>query len=378
MTSDRLATSLSVFDNPNNAIPNVQDLEESLEDLDVSFIPDDSIIPVDEVEMADEAIRLPSYSASAMTDEPPSMVNISMEDDEEDYVVPADVEMYDDGMDDTVIVHETEDPTRSPHQQPADSFETEDTVIISRPDGEACGAEAEGDSAELVTEPVHTVHEIAVKSHQIPSPRRRIVVDFDEFLGARRSPERLHAETENLTAVDDDRDAQAGAESTLSLDQAPQDALRRQTLNFNDFFDVGALAEPTAQIDIDLDSAQELQMELAGQLSTNAPEQQTDGTSLVDDQSEGQPAHDLETTSANDDADMFDLSRDTTHADRVEVINEPEVPHYARPTIAFHARRKSLPVSSLRTPTKAGTRPHTSDGASMPRIVNPSAHACAS
>nr|POE77411.1 microcephalin [Quercus suber] len=47
---------------------------------------------------------------------------------------------------------------------------------------------------------------------------------------------------------------------------------------------------------------------------------------------------------------------------------EDSLPRYANTTIAFRARRKSLPATVVQTPLKCDTRPHTSDGASMPRL----------
>lgn len=52
-----------------------------------------------------------------------------------------------------------------------------------------------------------------------------------------------------------------------------------------------------------------------------------------------------------------------------ESMREPDTPHYAMPTIAF--RRKSLPAIVYHTPVKNGSRPKTSDGASIARIAKP-------
>lgn len=47
----------------------------------------------------------------------------------------------------------------------------------------------------------------------------------------------------------------------------------------------------------------------------------------------------------------------------------PKIPHYALPTAAFDARRKSLPAMFPQTPVKTDSRPKTSDGATMPRMA---------
>ena len=93
------------------------------------------------------------------------------------------------------------------------------------------------------------------------------------------------------------------------------------------------------------------------------------------------------------DTDMNEAPAEVDDDQDEEVLGEPEVarddamqaesgahrearlPHYALPPMAFDARRKSLPAFDHRTPVKVDIRPNTSDGASMPRIVNPFANA---
>jgi len=195
-----------------------------------------------------------------------------------------------------------------------------------------------------------------------------IAVDFSAHLaGARALPQGEPTECLDITANCFDRspresdtevgkgergDVQTVADSPVTEASWAQQTVD-STVNLNDFIDIAALAEPTQPIEwpssVDSTSAEEA---LAN-----------DGNRATSGQVQGgsdEPAEHAESSAVpeqQEQAQVRDRGADT--------------PHYALPTLAFDARRKSLPASTFRTPVKASIRPHTSDGASMPRIANP-------
>ena len=320
--------------------------------------------------------------------------------------------------DEIVIINDEGSDTSLPSPaKHAESFESEETVLITK------------DEDDSLLEVEHDLHEVdEVESHvpvsaasstpetlvwenirqdvtipinfdahmtcahdvcQDTTQNNAIAIKFDEHMvGARTLPqseafERLSivADFAPLPAEDVGMDAVAGAEQdevleTTTLQGNSLDAQRTETapgresldatVDLNDFIDMAALAEPTQAIEIPATPA-----EMDDQVPSPAAEKDmeiTGGMQSVESSSqealdrEGQP---VETQDQKDE----DAEPDTADSEE-EAIVDDEVPHYALPTLAFDARRKSLPAFDMRTPVKAGSRPNTSDGASMPRIAN--------
>ena len=89
-----------------------------------------------------------------------------------------------------------------------------------------------------------------------------IPVDFDAHFAdtgemVDESTPLLTMETTHEVSAQDDRDAVAGAEAEIEQEHLALPAeSRRQTVNFNEFFDVAALAAPTAALNLGEEIAQ--------------------------------------------------------------------------------------------------------------------------
>lgn len=393
MTVSRGAGRAFVFRDLREGAPSIPEREiEAENEADLSFVPDDNIIPFEMDTEPDETpvplietssgpssgpIQLQSPPESdAEVDHTQESIDTAMSYDieEEGFVVPADIEQ---DPDETILTENSEDVDLSLTPQPAQSFDTDDTVIITRR-AQPPEQETEHDR----TLGVDIGDESAVVVHHLKSPRQTvdaidwqpkhrdatITVNFDDlFSGARSSVEHheadeVEAQQELLPALEEDEDTVAGAEMDFDLGHmAIEPPSRRQTLNFNEFIDVAALAEPTQALNLDTDTSveqdQEVRNDDALALAGTVPEVHNHGM----DVEQSHPSEDKATEDCN--------------GDEAIIVVEETLPNYARPTIAFDARRKSLPALSHQTPVKSITRPNTSDGASMPRIANPLSNA---
>ncbi|GAB7358354.1 hypothetical protein MBLNU230_g2425t1 [Neophaeotheca triangularis] len=233
-----------------------------------------------------------------------------------------------------------------------------------------------------------------------------IPVNFDWHLTGvgQQQLEREAAEVEEAqvpTRQDDAIDPSTGflkdrsAEAILDLEPAAAEEAfdeLEQTLNMSEFLDVNALAEPTARLSITLqdgsggDQASSVDISLCSHsdeasrelpaAADEAKPEHADGageSADVDISSEENVAGSPASAALSRQASEIDISFSTP--ERTETLCEdtlqPDTPHYALPTISFDARRKSLPAFLHKTPTGTGTRPHTSDGASIARLANP-------
>ena len=378
MTVSRGADRAFVFRDIRAGVPSMRQYESLDEDQDeLSFIPDEDIIPMDN-DVADEPTPVPVESVHSdsngesdveMEDEPEFTPNIAFQEDEDAYIAPSLIEP---DPEETVLIHDVESRTASPSMDAVESFETEDTVLIHRSDMDDHDDDNNGDYGsdsgdDSVINYGHGPFE-AFASKGTP-----IAVDFDEHLAdVRASPQKAHSEgvvTQNTTAFElqDEVDATAGAEMEVEFAEfVPELQSRRQTVNLDEFIEMSALSEPTVGLH-----------DFAEQNDANAID-----VMEVDDLVEDVAASKSQEVSPEMEPEMSALMNpepDSLKADApAPAVMESEhaaVPHYALPTMAFDARRKSLPVLSLRTPIKTGVRPNTSDGTSMPRIINPFANA---
>ena len=374
MTVSRGVDRAFVFRDLHEGAPILAQDDSMEEDQDeLSFIPDENIIPMDDEE-AGEPTPTPADSAQSasfvdsyadMEDDVELATSMAAQEDEDAYIAPSLVEP---DPEETMIIHDIGNRSESPETDPVDSFETEDTVIIHRPDQHSHDDDMT-DAEESESEDGSVIHHEDNPWEELISNTTPIAVNFDSHLAdARISPQKPQSESLETTvdampvAELEEEDAVAGAEMDLDVDQAiPELPSHRQTVNLNEFIDFAALSEPTVKLDnipVEFDTTPVDVMEIdnpfteavSAQVETEVPEPHNSEPAI--------PQR---------------VEPEIAVAEPVLRENQDEhsVPHYALPTISFDARRKSLPVLSLRTPTKTGARPNTSDGASMPRIVNP-------
>jgi len=479
MTVSRATNRAFVFRDIREGVPSLPELEDEPiveEDDELSFVVDDNIIPMDkpESEHDDEVsepatpttttaapLQLPSPSVwisdveEVAKDEEPAQTFISHSVHEDGFIAPAEIEQ---DPDETMLAEdapsdgETDDEEGDDEQDisqsitPSESFETDDTVIITRPARKQEEQTVVDHTVDTVAagEQDSTNHhkslarnsDIEVLDWQKPTKQdNTITVNFaDLFSGARSAGHGDLVEEragEGAAALDVEEGADDSAVDPMDVDfdtslegasVVNEAESRRQTLDLNEFVDMAALTEPTelsnlsdmhhADHETEMGVESEADLGAALSLSDDVDEDVCVETVIEDDHSTVEEAmlcavpstsHDLEQDAAEESAtataksvpepeagatdvnspvlddDMFDLdySRPQPQAQpevepaQAAIEAEEDVPHYALPTIAYDARRKSLPAIMHQTPAKAATRPHTSDGASMPRIVNP-------
>ncbi|KAK5171845.1 uncharacterized protein LTR77_003481 [Saxophila tyrrhenica] len=365
-----------------------------------------------------------SITDAEENDEPGQMIT-SHGIEEEGFIAPAQIEQDPDEtmlVDDASLQEEDEaeedieDEEGSNSITPSDSFETEDTVIINRSalglgldDHEMSddAANETEDGNESLSDHEAPAPASAIKAVDWQNPSKQdtaITVNFDDlFSGARNAASATSNEEQAYEGAPpsqaDDEDNTAGrkameidvdASMPAELDVATQEReSRRQTMNLSDYIDMAALTEPTEALNLaDLAQLEQEAEEHAGAeatpsspAETQAAEDEMEEAGLEETTAAAAIPGDEDDSanSSTDDTDMFDLDlaqtqtrpRPEEEPPAEEAIADEELPHYALPTFAFDARRKSLPAISHQTPFKAGSRPNTSDGASMPRVVNP-------
>ncbi|KAK3719445.1 hypothetical protein LTR37_004303 [Vermiconidia calcicola] len=457
MTVARGAHKAFVFKDLRDGVPNqVQATPSISEEDDLSFYPDEDIIPVDD----EAAMWTPTAAVQPSEQLQSARTSVSEADDSdiaedstmskdidgEGFVDPADVEQ---DPDETVLVYDGNEGSASPMVQPDESFETEDTIILSRPERFDDGGSMMGYTSEMEPEedPVvlnesRTPAATETIDWQQAREEATITVNFEDLFSGARSTMRPNLVDDDTTigaaitpTPNNEEDAVAGAEMDLDMDfevsqQPPQrqtlneedamagaelvehfdfgvaeqspgrqfadfsegDAIagaamdaelnfdvsqpssRRQTMNLTEFIDVAALAEPTEKIFVDTAGPSQRQEEPA--LIEDAPEE---ANSTISSPVAETPEDQQRTKDAQDE-DMSDAVEAQSEPaeepkEKVDSYQEEETPHYALPTIAYDARRKSLPSFAPGTPGKVATRPNTSDGASISRMGNPFANA---
>ena len=396
MTVSRGADRAFVFQDLRTGTPTIgqfEDLEEGQDEL--SFIPDDDIIPMDTEDSAEQTpTPADSFQSNVeiesdidMEDEVHFAANSAFEEDEEAFIAPSLVEP---DPEETVLIHDVDEGIASPVTDPVESFETEDTVLIQRSFIENRNNEMLDDDDDASdSDSGSVIHVEKATTEGFVETVSPIAVNFDEHLAnARPSPQKLQYEDVAATtiAVEYEEDATIWAAMEVDFDGVIQEqSSHRQTVDLNDYIDMSALSEPTIALENlpnEVDTVQAGDTELDHEMpATETPlldeapptGDADDAEQVIAGAEEVLPEVDLNFTQAEpEEADVIDRST-TMDQDVHEVhqAHEAAVPHYALPTIAFDARRKSLPVLSFQTPVNVGARPNTSDGASMPRIVNP-------
>lgn len=394
------------------------------EEEDVSFIPDDNIIEMDNEEYAQ--MTTPRAPAPVQLASPPtSSTDIEEQNDEVGTFNPVqdDEHSADASVTDPVDYAAPEDPDATTLNEeieeeteldaPAteceiDSFETEDTVIINRPehvDMADASISTANDESELSV--IH--NESAASSTpetmvwENVQPEQTIAVNFDLHLHeARALPEPEPTEVLNIASTldahldreHDHQDAAAGADEeamvragTIADDQADEQShsisgantpVQIPAVDLNDYFDMTALAEPTQAIDCAAQPGESVDIEMQDapliELSTDVGHVDTNATqaTVTADEVDATEGQDLGISGDSDQHDSSAIEDDDDgDVAATQLDDEQDIPHYAHSTFAFDARRKSLPATSMFTPVKAGTRPSTSDGVNMPRVANP-------
>ncbi|KAK5109677.1 hypothetical protein LTR62_006799 [Meristemomyces frigidus] len=245
-----------------------------------------------------------------------------------------------DDPDETILVDGEESASDIPSgDEDEDPFATEDTVLVVAQDAKVAHPRSDDNEASVLP----------------PSPTPETMI-WDNIRLDLTVPINFDAHFQNVTlapaysgietgAIDKDSshfglnicDAPLSTNATepddlhddsLLIDGLEDEIADEGTVDFRDFLNVNALAEYTQAMD----------SPPAAQSADAEDGSDSDATVLISEQ----PVEEAEP--------------------------DFEVPHYARPTIAFDARRKSLPVFNCQTPTNVRSRPNTSDGASMPRM----------
>ncbi|KAK5723967.1 hypothetical protein LTR17_013716 [Elasticomyces elasticus] len=295
---------------------------------------------------------------------------------------------------------ETESTVLLNYPQPTGSFDTDDTVLVH----DIHGADDDSNSEDI---------DVTTVQLQSPTPetiiwdnlREDVTVPLDlaaHFIMPARLP--------TAEGVDQDlaRDIQ---HSVFSDDSTLEDVHELHlegnedgegthdsadgTVNLGDFVDFAALAEPSHAFDVPSQDSDLMERSLEASTEARVLDLVDDEPAHVEEahardidaviaaetpsaESEQEPNQQHESADLGDgstegaNAGAFELGSSSEHPEQHSPHAErdvaPATPHYALPTAAFDARRKSLPAITYRTPVKAASRPNTSDGASAPRM----------
>ncbi|KAK0792748.1 hypothetical protein LTR02_000043 [Friedmanniomyces endolithicus] len=273
----------------------------------------------------------------------------------------------------TIIVHGGEDRASTPFDfEPAQSFDTDDTVLVTH--------DREEDLAELDTDIEESQAELSAPDSVKPEtiiwenvrqdltiPLNFTTLDLAPAVPpsadcSAAEPDLIDvaqsmASQDDVLAACEDMESQEDIESNSDREDDFSEPAN-PTINFNDFIDLKSLSEPTRGIQLPVHSTRKVEevVETDGGATVGYIERAKSGVEV------SEPTDELALENAR--------VEEEEHASQqfADGDDESALPHYALPTISFDARRKSLPAITYRTPTKAGTRPNTSDGASAPRI----------
>ncbi|KXL42368.1 hypothetical protein M433DRAFT_173979 [Acidomyces richmondensis BFW] len=247
-----------------------------------------------------------------------------------------------------------------------DSFESEDTVIFTETDN-ASVTNAYGKDVVAVSPGASVVPETLVwENIKQDAP---IPINFEKHFSTIGSPS-LTTTLQDTVTADAKRTSNlapfshpdsegyhpatrtgltvvSGSSSLPVSCEGLESADRDTTVNFNDFIDVSALTEQPQ-------TPHDPQPPLAHHVE--ASKVMADFQKI---QSPYQPEK------------QYGRQQTKNAAINAFPIDRLNVPHYALTTVAFDARRKSLPAFNSQTPIKMRVRPHTSDGGSMLRTANP-------
>ncbi|KAK0827145.1 hypothetical protein LTR73_005928 [Friedmanniomyces endolithicus] len=279
-------------------------------------------------------------------------------------------------LNETIIVHDGEEeaPT-AVHFRLAGSFDTDDTVLVTQDrEEELVDLDTDIEASETDMSAPHAVKPETIiwdnirQDLTIPlnfealdfAPTEPPSVDCSvaerDLIDGRRS---LASHEDTIVGCEDMEQQEDDESNSDSEDDSNEPA--NPTINFNDFIDLRSLSEPTRNFQLPVPSTQIV--EEVTETIGEAPLRPDDNIESANSRVEvSEPTTKL----AHEDPRL----EEEEHARQglAEESDDSTLPHYALPTISFDARRKSLPAITYRTPTKAGTRPSTSDGASAPRI----------
>ncbi|KAK0264672.1 hypothetical protein LTS16_013589 [Friedmanniomyces endolithicus] len=279
-------------------------------------------------------------------------------------------------LNETIIVHDGEEeaPT-AVHFRLAGSFDTDDTVLVTQDrEEELVDLDTDIEASETDMSAPHAVKPETIiwdnirQDLTIPlnfealdfAPTEPPSVDCSvaerDLIDGRRS---LASHEDTIVGCEDMEQQEDDESNSDSEDDSNEPA--NPTINFNDFIDLRSLSEPTRNFQLPVPSTQIV--EEVTETIGEAPMRPDDNIESANSRVEvSEPTTKL----AHEDPRL----EEEEHARQglAEESDDSTLPHYALPTISFDARRKSLPAITYRTPTKAGTRPSTSDGASAPRI----------
>lgn len=355
---------LAPIDNLREA--SVEAVKDSGPEVPIEIDSDSESASEDEVEVEETPLPVPNYGANVAEAELPSLSRYSAED------------AASDDPDATVIIHEEMD--ESEDEDDAGTADTEEIVIMdASADAEDSFVESELDDELLLQTPPNTTETIVWENI-----RQDVTIPFNFDAHITREqidgPQLLGTLEDLMVApalCDDAADSESMAEDLVSL---PADG----TVNFNDFVDLAALAEPTRRLSIPQTASDANEPETLPEAQDAASGHPNDFSvhhADAEGAANGETAMDI--ASEQDDGTVdnsADRWAETTEMDPAQdqsscavdddviAAAAETIPHYALPTISFDARRKSLPAFSMQTPVKTGTRPTTSDGASAPRV----------
>ncbi|KAK3114451.1 hypothetical protein LTR53_007222 [Teratosphaeriaceae sp. CCFEE 6253] len=279
----------------------------------------------------------------------------------------SDCEIALEDSEETIVVRVCDDDEIAPdNEEAAGFFDLDDTVLISRDLGDA-HSDADTDTDEFVVSttashsptPETIIWENLRQDITIPLNFDHHLADFPTLRSAQIAEDFASVDGSPIPTFDRkvfriaEPERQQGP---LAIQFKIPDALRNSAdtnIDLEDYIELDSLAESTQAPQVlvkpkpQVEQAAEMAMDASGhgQLTFETTEEHVSQPPKEEYHS---PGHDsaLPTTLPSE---------------------EPAIPHYAMPTLAFDARRKSLPAITYRTPVKAGPRPNTSDGASAPR-----------
>ncbi|KAK4958465.1 hypothetical protein LTR10_004893 [Elasticomyces elasticus] len=295
---------------------------------------------------------------------------------------------------------ETESTVLLDTPKPTDSFDTDGTVLVH----DTHGADDDSDSEDI---------DLTTVQQQSPTPetiiwdnlREDVTVPLDlaaHFIMPARFPTAPGADQElardiQHSVFSDDSSLEEVHELHLENNEDGEGTHYSAdgTVNLGDFVDFAALAESTQAFDVPSQDGDLMERSLEASSEARVLYPVDDEPAHVEDahaggidativaetlfaESEQEPNQPHESADLGDgateaaDAAVFKLGSSSEHHEQHSLHAErdvaPVTPHYALPTAAFDARRKSLPAITYRTPVKAASRPNTSDGASAPRM----------
>ncbi|KAK5724842.1 hypothetical protein LTR15_004891 [Elasticomyces elasticus] len=389
---------------------NVEDSEDesvNISDVAISHIPTSPLQdPEETILIQEEAYEQDVHGQHEDEEEDQDGERVDQQEDEEE---SSEQEAYEQkvhdqedlqGDDQDAHDQETESTVLLDTPKPTDSFDTDDTVLVHDPHG----ADDDSNSEDI---------DVTTVQLQSPTPetiiwdnlREDVTVPLDlaaHFIMPARFPTAAGPDQElardiQHSVFSDDSSLEEVHELHLEEHEDGEGTHDSAdgTVNLGDFVDFAALAEPSQAFDVPSQDSDLMERSLEASTEARVLDIVDDEPAHVEEahardidaiivaeppsaESEQEPNQQHESADLGDgltegaDAAAFELGSSSEHHEQDSPHAEHDVasatPHYALPTAAFDARRKSLPAITYRTPVKAASRPNTSDGASAPRM----------